>query len=647
MCPEQHWAEAKRLFEAAATLADDEREAYLRRESQGDEALLAEVQSLLAWEGKTEGFLDHAVFRVADLAPSFDAGGIGVGHALGAWRIVDVIGQGGMGVVYRAERADAAFRRHAAIKVVRRGSDLAQIIDHFRRERETLAALDHPNIARLMDGGTTPDGQPYFVMEYVDGVRVDRYCDDQRLSVERRLDVFLAICAGVEYAHQNLVVHRDIKPDNILVSREGIPKLLDFGVAKILSARAVHDADATTATTWLMTPDYASPEQVAGRAPVTTAADVYSLGVLLYVLLTGRRPYSLSGSSRADLEAQLEAAELVLPSVRAGDSGAGGRELAEARATTPRTLALAHRRLGDILAWGGDVAVGLMHAGQSDELFKTIAAAAGSNFDDRFQAGVADVKLGDLLGNPSFPNLGRREDAAARYRAALAAFRQLDEAVPGDQRVQRFLGISFERIGALHEDAQRWREAASAYDESFRIRAALAASVPFHTDIEHDLAIAYERVGNIRRMTGDLTGAAASYEGALARFERLVDADPSNANAIRSVAVGQEKLAQVFDATSRRGEAMALLREALATYRAMTAHDPGNALARCDEARVAEALGDLAWAFPRRTSAHASEACREWRAALDVHRALVADGITTCTGKDEEARVAEKAGRCR
>ena len=375
------WREAKRLFEAAIAMEESEREAWLRDVCGSEAELHAEVQSLLVWHRESTGFLETPIARVAELPVTSTFDQPIVGQSLGAWRIVDIIGRGGMGVVYRAERADDAFQRQAAIKVVRFGRHSTHIIERFRRERETLAALDHPNIARLMDGGTTPDGQPYFVMELVDGIPVDQYCDEHKLTIDQRLDLFRAICAGVRYAHENLVVHRDIKPDNILVTRDGVPKLLDFGIATIVSrdadttvprngasAFSTHASSSTTtsspspslsslspsspmipAASWLMTPDYASPEQVAGRPVVTTPSDVYSLGVLLYVLLTGVRPYHLTGATPADIQAQLGAATLVPPSERlrpTGDPEPSLIDRAARRGTTPR--ALARRLAGDL-----------------------------------------------------------------------------------------------------------------------------------------------------------------------------------------------------------------------------------------------------------------------------------------------------------
>lgn len=247
MSGQSRWDEAKRLFHDALQLDAAAREAFVRERCRHAPDLFEEVQSLLSYADDSTGFLETPLVRVADLPLSRLEADALIGQSLGAWRVISVIGRGGMGVVYRAERADGAFKRPAALKVVGRGANATDILERFHRERETLAALDHPNIARLVDGGTTPDGAPYFVMEFVDGVRVDRYCDDQRLSIDARLALFRSICSAVQYAHQALVVHRDIKPDNILVARDGTPKLLDFGIARLLSDGSSGD-ESTTAT---------------------------------------------------------------------------------------------------------------------------------------------------------------------------------------------------------------------------------------------------------------------------------------------------------------------------------------------------------------------------------------------------------------
>lgn len=224
---------------------------------------------------------------------SSDAGG----RRIGPYRIVRVIGSGGMGIVYLAERADESFRKQVAIKLVRQRLVDPETEKRLVGERQILANLDHPNIARLYDGGTTADGTPYLVMEYIDGAPIDHYCDSRRLSIDERLDLFRQICSAVHYAHQNLIVHRDIKSTNILVTRDGTPKLLDFGIAKLLDPAALPGEGLTREGILVMTPENAAPEQVLERT-ITTATDTYALGVLLYRLLCGHPPYRLHGSHR-------------------------------------------------------------------------------------------------------------------------------------------------------------------------------------------------------------------------------------------------------------------------------------------------------------------------------------------------------------
>ena len=222
---------------------------------------------------------------------------LGPDRRIGPYKLIRELGHGGMGTVFLAGRADEQFEKRVALKIVR-GSDSEEVVRFFRRERQILAGLEHPNICRLLDGGSTEEGLPYFVMEYVDGEPIDRYCDERKLSISDRLNLFEAVCSAVQYAHQSLVVHRDLKPGNILVTSDGVPKLLDFGIAKLLNPGVA--GGGAHETVMALTPDYASPEQVRGRA-ITTATDVYSLGVILFELLTGHRPYRVKSSEHVDV----------------------------------------------------------------------------------------------------------------------------------------------------------------------------------------------------------------------------------------------------------------------------------------------------------------------------------------------------------
>lgn len=264
-----------------------------------------------------------------------------VGTIVGNYRLIREIGRGGMGAVWLAERADGQFEQYVAVKLVKRGMDSDEILARFLRERQILARLNHPNIARLLDGGVGADGMPYFVMEYIAGEPITDWCDERRLSIANRLSLFVSTCAAVQYAHRSLVVHRDIKPSNVLVTLNGEVKLLDFGVAKLLES----DVESTAATRGPMTTEYASPEQLFG-APVTTATDVYQLGVLLYELLTGHRPWGKGrGSPEAVEEARFRDPRRPSTVSRTGDPGlpAGGSpgvpdETSLKRGTTPERL---------------------------------------------------------------------------------------------------------------------------------------------------------------------------------------------------------------------------------------------------------------------------------------------------------------------
>jgi len=299
MTPER-WARVKALFAAALETPTGDRTAFLERETAGDVSLLKEVASLLAAHEQPGEFMDNAPTDLHAEALGLGFPASHVGERIGAYRVVEMIGSGGMGDVYKAVRDDDQYRAAVAIKLMRADVRSPQSEQRFKSERQILANLDHRNIARLLDGGTTTSGLPYVVMELVTGLSIDRYCDDQKLSVRDRVQVFLQVCSAVTYAHQHLVVHRDLKPNNIFVTGDGSVKLLDFGIAKLLEPAVVTGSSTEETRTQLraMTLEYASPEQVSGGT-VTTVSDVYSLGVVLYRLITGHSPYRAGGGEAA------------------------------------------------------------------------------------------------------------------------------------------------------------------------------------------------------------------------------------------------------------------------------------------------------------------------------------------------------------
>ena len=282
----QRFRQVRNVFDALLKREPASRTAFLEEACHGDQELRSEVQRLAAAHEQGPGWLEQGA--TAPAPPRLE------GRNIGPYEILRELGQGGMGTVYLAARADAVFRKLVAIKIVRPEAANADILRRFQQEREILASLDHPNIARILDGGATEEGSPYLVMEYVDGKRIDAYCDEHRLNLDERLRLCEAVFAAIRYAHEQHVVHRDLKPGNILVTADGTVKVLDFGIAKLLPSPEEATALLTQSNMLAMTPEYASPEQIRGET-VTAMSDVYSLGVLSYELLTGRRPYHLRG----------------------------------------------------------------------------------------------------------------------------------------------------------------------------------------------------------------------------------------------------------------------------------------------------------------------------------------------------------------
>ena len=298
MSPEL-WQQVKRLYEQALPLGDAERRGMLDAACGAAGEVRLEVEALLAAPEPHDGFLESPGMAGVLGTLEESIADAYIGRRLGPYEITGRIATGGTSTVYDAWRRDGHYEQRVAVKVVRPGMDYGFILGRLHAERQILAGLSHPNIARLLDGGATPSGAPYLVMEFIDGLPITDYCDRQQLTIPRRLAVFEDVCAAVQHAHRNLIVHRDIKPGNVLVTKDGVPKLLDFGIAKVLHGGPEFQPEATR-TARMLTPEYASPEQLLGE-PITTSTDVYSLGALLYELLTGRRPHRTSHDSPLEM----------------------------------------------------------------------------------------------------------------------------------------------------------------------------------------------------------------------------------------------------------------------------------------------------------------------------------------------------------
>src|SRR5215813_6336564 len=319
MSDPDRWRKFEEIFHEALERPESERDAWLRFACNDDPDLYAEVRSLLESDREAAGVfvgskVEQAVVELgAETQPKI------AGRRLGPYRLIRELGVGGMGMVCLAARDDQQYESEVAIKLVRPGLDTDFILRRFRRERQILARLQHPNIARLLDGGTAEDGTPYLVMEYIQGAWITTYAAKQRLSVEQRLQLFLPVCAAVEHAHRHFIVHRDLKPGNILVDQSGVPKLLDFGVSKLLLSGEGNMSD--TQAVGMMTPDYASPEQILGN-PVTILSDVYSLGAVLYELLSLALPHQIDKCTPLALERAICLDETIPPSGAVRDNEA-------------------------------------------------------------------------------------------------------------------------------------------------------------------------------------------------------------------------------------------------------------------------------------------------------------------------------------
>ena len=311
MTPEE-LSRIRRIYEQALPMSGSAREVYLRDECQDAENIRAEIERLLKAHDNIPDWLDRPALGAERTFATFDPPKL-EGRSLSGYTLIREVGRGGMGSVFLAERSDQTFHRKVAIKLILPPAGSADVIARFHQERQILASLDHPNIAKLLDAGVTDEGWPYFVMEFVEGRPIHHWCDERKLNTSQRVELFQGVIDAVRYAHQHLVVHRDLKPGNNFVTNDGVVKLLDFGIAKVLSTPTAGEAAETLTLASMMTPEYASPEQVNGAA-ITTQSDVYSLGVVLYELLTGHRPYRLMSAAMHEVARVIVEVEPARPS---------------------------------------------------------------------------------------------------------------------------------------------------------------------------------------------------------------------------------------------------------------------------------------------------------------------------------------------
>jgi len=522
------WGEIDEIVAAALDSPEPDRLSYVRSVCAGRPDLASEIESLLADDG-SPGPLD------ALPAEALEERAI-AGRRLGPYRLVQVIGRGGMGSVWLAERDDAQFQKRVAVKVLAAGLPVSEALRRFREERQILASLEHPHIARLLDAGRTPDGFHYIVMEYVDGVSVTQYCDAHGLSVRERVGLLRTICSTVHFAHQRLVVHRDLKPANILVTANGEPKLLDFGVAKMMAPVGA-SAARTVPLLRLFTPSYASPEQLRG-APTTTSSDVYSLGVLAYELLTGCNPHRPGDGPAEDVFEAVSEREPGRPSVFLRQSAnPAGRRMAEQVEGDLDAIVLKAMRLAPDARYrsADELAsdLGRYLSGQPVDARRGTLAYRARKFARRHRPGVAAAVVATTLAVGGITAVMWQARVASRERAI--AQRRFND-------VRRLAGAMmfdlYDRIAPLPGSTSARQALVT---ESLHYLDELRREVADDRDLALEVAEAYTRVGEVQGSPalanlGDTAGALASYRSAQAILEAQVAREPGAIRARRMLA---------------------------------------------------------------------------------------------------------------
>jgi eukaryotic-like serine/threonine-protein kinase len=633
MNPER-WQRIEEIFRTVVDRPADERGSYLTRACGADEDLQREVLSLIDWD-TAEDFIRDSI---ADAALAFTSRSKDdlTGERVGPYRVKRLIGRGGMGDVYEAERDDEQFRRQVAIKIIKRGMDTDFVRDRFLRERQILASLDHPHIARMFDGGATADGSPYFVMEFVAGEPITAYCRRRHLSANEKLKLFRKVCSAVQHAHQKLIVHRDLKPSNILITtsadgKDGEPKLLDFGIAKLLSPDSGRPDTRTETALRMMTPEYASPEQALGQS-VTTTTDVYSLGVVLYELLTERRPHEFKTYSPAEIERAFCDTEIEEPSkVVCRDSGAGARLARQLAGDLDNIVLMAmrkepERRYQSVEQFSEDVRLYL--AGMPVVARKDTFGYRARKFVRRHKAGVAVLALLATLAVAmavQAARIARERDRANKEAATAQAVEQslvamFEVADPsktmgnvitvrelldrGTENVLRELKDQpavqsklLDTIGQLHENIGLYDRAQPLLEEALKLRRqALGNESP-------DVATSLNQLGKVARLRGDYARSELLFREALSMRRRLLG------DGSKAVAETLHNLGVLLVDRRNFGGAESSLKEALAMRRKLFGDESA------EVAETLHSLGRLMWGTGK---PHEAELL--YRQALDLRR---------------------------
>lgn len=625
MTPER-WQQLKSVLEPAMELAPERRAEFLDEACGGNAELREEIESFLAYETAADDLLENPIFSPVLQEIAEEMHEDFTGRQIGKYRLLREIGAGGMGMVFLAERADGEFEQQVAVKILRRSFFDSSAKQRFQQERQILARLHHPFIANLIDGGTTEENTPYLVMEYVEGASITRYANEQNLSLSQRLDLFRKVCEAVSFAHRNLIVHRDLKPDNILICEDGTPKLLDFGIAKLMSATEIK---ATVTRHQPLTPEYAAPEQITGAA-ITTATDIYALGVILYELIAHQRPFTgVDKTSSQSLLRSITEKEPLRPS-KIQSSEFKIRNL-KSKTKNPKSKILnpkllkgdldnivlkalkkePERRYKSVELFAEDVRrhlAGLPVAARADTFFyraekfvtrNPLAAAALAVAFSSLLAGLlvstyqtkvarderekAERRFNDVrkLANSFVFEINEKIDESpikARELLVTRAVEYLDQLAAeseGDVSLQSELAAAYEKIGDVQcEIFKPGLGNSQAALESHR-KARFIREAIFRrdeTDIEAGIALgkSYIQVGNAFSMTGSTAKSLESYRQAVALHEKLLESEPQNVGVLRSLSRARAMLGQAIlrsgslaDAAENYEKAIAAIKKAV------------------------------------------------------------------------------------
>ena len=608
------------LVEAVLELDPVERSLFLENACRDDPDLREEVESLLRFQAHADKLMQKPAYEMSSTILAEGRAELATGDVVDNYRVLSLLGEGGMGEVYLAE--DLELDRRIALKVVKRGVGALDILRHSRQEQKILAGLNHPNIARLYGTGSTPGGLSFFVMEYVEGERLDDYSRNRDLSILDRLSVFRKVCGAVSYAHQNLVIHRDIKPANIRVTRDGEPKLLDFGIAKLLDPETSSFVESTMTVAALMTPDYASPEQVRGEN-ITTASDVYALGVVLYELLSDRRPYAITSRNPAEIARIITEEEPTRPSVAASrTNGSPSRWV-------PRAKLLR-----------GDLDNIVLKALRKETARRYASVAQLSDDIRRYLTGRPVTARRDTVGYRTIKFIKRNKIGIAAAAVillsliagiaatAIEARRANQQRARAEKRFNDVRRLANSLMFEIHDSVKDLQGATPTrrliVSRALEYLDSLAGETSGDPQLQRELAIAYEKIGDIQgnpysANLGDVDGALVSYRKALSIRGKLETADQT---IDAKMEIGRSYRA-MDDILKQKGDVAGTMdnyRRSTAMFEELAAANPADPSIQDELARAYEAQGDGLGRVPN----SAAERFTSYTGALSIRQKLLA-----------------------